>query len=217
MKSTVVSLPQIPKELRLITDLKDMLLADETIATVMCRSEDITGVSAYSATIRESVFEKLSAAGVELEKLSLMHIVVDHGDLTAANCEGSAWQTVHFIDSRCSGLKLQTSILKDVTFTHCKLDLVNFRYTKLKRVRFVNCILDEADFYMAELDHVYFESCSLQKTEFSSAKCKDVDLRTSDLTAVSGISGIKGATINSMQLIELGPLLAKNIGISVQD
>lgn len=120
-------------------------------------------------------------------------------------------------NSRCSGLQLQQSTLKDVTFTGSKLNLTNFRFSKLSNVLFEDCILDETDFYMAELKNVSFENCTIDKPEFSSTKFKNVDLRTSVLTNISGINSFSGVIIDSTQLISLAPELAHELNITVKD
>jgi uncharacterized protein YjbI with pentapeptide repeats len=217
MKADIVRSPRLPTQLEHSTDLRQLLMSDRTINAIEYVSQDITNFSARSAIINESILDRLSAAEANLERLSLTQVSITRGELTATNCEASTWQTVKLKDTRCSGLKLQTGTLKDVTFANCKLDLANFRYTKLERVRFIDCILSESDFYMATLKDVFFENCSLISTEFSSAKCKNVDLRGSDVSTIRGISGLKGAIIDSMQLIAIAPLLAQEAGLSVKD
>ena len=106
--------------------------------------------------------------------------------------------------------------LHDVTFKGCKLDMANFRFSDLRRVKFVDCTLVEADFLGATIHEVTFESCTLEKTEFNQAKCKQLDLRTSELHEISGWSSLKGATIDGMQLAAVAPYLARELGLTVR-
>ena len=78
-------------------------------------------------------------------------------------------------------------------------------------------MMDEADFYNAELENVLFQNCSLDKAEFSAVKCKNVDLRTSEISNVLGVEGLAGTIIDYTQLINLSPLLASKFNITVSD
>jgi hypothetical protein len=82
---------------------------------------------------------------------------------------------------------------------------------------FKGCILDETDFYSAELENVSFQNCSLYKTEFSSAKCKMVDLRSSEIANILGIEGLAGTIIDSVQLVAISQTLAQSLKIRVSD
>jgi uncharacterized protein YjbI with pentapeptide repeats len=210
-------LPQIPPTLYAVDDLQKALSRDELLSGFTASNQILTSIRARSLNISEAKLEKIAALEANLEKLGLSDVVLNHCDLTATNCADSSWHRVQLKNMRCSGLKLQTSLLKDVSFDSCKLDLSNFRFSKLKNVSFKNCVLDEADFYNASLDNVVFESCSLLKTEFSTTQCRAVDLRTSDVSNILGIGGLAGATIDSVQLVAISQTLAQAFKITVSD
>lgn len=209
--------PKIPPKLVRLDNLQAALRHDDSLSGFSVSNQAIAKAKTKALTITESKLEKITASEANFEKLGLSDVLFERCDLTATNCAESSWRRVYFKNMRCSGLKLQTSMLKDVLFEDCKLDLSNFRFTKMKNVLFIDCVLDEADFYSAELDNVQFQSCSLFKTEFSAAKCKSVDLRTSEIADVLGIEGLKGATIDGVQLISLAPLLASQLGLKIKN
>ena len=74
----------------------------------------------------------------------------------------------------------------------------------------------ESDFLSAILHDVQFESCTLEKTIFDQVKCKQVDLRSSELLELSGWSSLRGAIIDSVQLAAIAPYLAQELGISIR-
>jgi uncharacterized protein YjbI with pentapeptide repeats len=209
--------PRLPRDLRTVDDLLGLLNADGSTSGFIAIRQQLPGVHVKAAGIAEAKLEKLIATEAGLERIGLSDAVMTHSDLTAANCAEASWQRVRLTNTRCSGLKLHMSVLKDVIFEDCKLDLSNFRFSKLRGVSFKNCILDEADFYNAEIENVSFQNCSLQKAEFSAAKCKNVDLRTSDIANVRGIEGLAGATIDSVQLMTLSHTLAAYLKLDVND
>ena len=51
--------------------------------------------------------------------------------------------------------------------------------------------------------------------DLGGATCEHVDLRGSWFRVVNGLEGLKGATIDDAQLMELAPLLARHIGVRV--
>lgn len=212
-----VAAPQLPAQLDALDDLQQALRHNESVSGVAVQGSDLAGIKIKSLTITDAKLSKISAVEADLEKLELLDVHVQHSELTAANCADASWCRVQLKNMRCSGLKLQTSTLKDVAFEDCKLDLVNFRFAKLKNVTFKNCSLNESDFYMARLENVQFQYCTFNKCQFSGATLKNVDLRTSDLTDLSGVSGLAGATIDHVQLIALAPLLASENRIAVRE
>ena len=213
----VLALPQLPTDLVTFDDLSVALARDESLTGFTAVNQDLSKFRVKALSITEARLEKIVAIEADFEKVSLSDVVFLHCNLTAANCAEASWRRVQLNSMRCSGLKLQTSTLKDVVFEDCKLDLSNFRFSKLKIIRFKDCVLDEADFYSAELENVQFQGCSLSKAEFSAAKCKAVDLRTSEITEVLGVEGLAGATIDSVQLIAISQCLAQAFKINVSN
>jgi uncharacterized protein YjbI with pentapeptide repeats len=124
---------------------------------------------------------------------------------------------MQIIDSRCSGAQFQMCSIQDVVFKGCKLDLVNFRFAKLKNVIFRDCLVSDTDFYNAELTNVRFDKCNIEKIELSGTKNKNLDLRSSQLGSIHGSGSLKGAIIDQMQLMQLAPYLAQEIGLTIKD
>ena len=211
------SQPHLPDSLTLMGNLKKALSQDEKLWGFKATNQDLSRTRVIAANISDARLVKINFSEANLEKFGIMDVVFSRCDLTATNCAEASWHRVKISGSRLSGLKLQTSSLRDVIFDTCKLDLANFRFSKLKNVLFKNCVLDEADFYNTELENVQFQYCSLIKTEFSSAKCKKLDLRTSDISSILGIESLAGAIIDSMQLIALAPMLAQSFKIKIED
>ena len=81
---------------------------------------------------------------------------------------------------------------------------------------FEDCVLDGADFQGAKIDHTYFTGCRLLEADFSKAKMARVDLRGSELAFAGSVLGLRGAILTPLQLMELGPALAHELGMSVE-
>jgi uncharacterized protein YjbI with pentapeptide repeats len=72
-------------------------------------------------------------------------------------------------------------------------------------------------FPVAQLSNVIFTNCDLTSADFSGAKITSADLRGNTLVSLKGVAGLKGATINTEQLISLMPEFAAALGIEVND
>jgi uncharacterized protein YjbI with pentapeptide repeats len=152
-----------------------------------------------------------------LESLSARDVIFKRSDLSGTQCAKSSFLRVSLSDCRASGLDASKATYKEVTLTDCKLDMANFRFAKLTNVRFVDCVLTEADFLGAELSNVSFERCLLERTNFTQCKLKNVDLRSSQLISLIGWQHLKGAIIDTAQLMTAAPHLANELGITIQD
>jgi uncharacterized protein YjbI with pentapeptide repeats len=212
-----ITSPQLPRDLTVLSDLLKAAREDEALSGFTAVSQDLSAANIYALAISEAQLDKVTAMQADFEKIGLSDVILTHADWTATNCAEASWRRVHLDNIRGSGLKLQTSTQRDVVFDTCKLNLSNFRFAKMRDVLFKDCILDEADFYGATLESVRFQHCSLQKVTFSTVKCKHVDLRTSDLFDISGVDSLRGATIDSVQLIALAQTFAAQLGLRVSD
>lgn len=187
--------------------LEDAQLVDITTSSFAMAGADIRGV----------VIDKCTLTAVHLSRLSARDWRIQKSDLSAGSMAGGVINRALITDCRMSGIDFSQSRLHDVTFRGCKLDVANFRFADLRRVVFIDCQLNEADFLNATMTDVRFESCDLDKTIFDQVKCKKVDLRTSDVTTISGWQSLKGATIDSVQLTTIAPMLAAVIGLDVRN
>jgi uncharacterized protein YjbI with pentapeptide repeats len=84
-------------------------------------------------------------------------------------------------------------------------------------VRFENCLLSDVEFGGATLLRVSFGGCTLTRADFAKVSCTDVDLRGAVLGITAGYESLRGATIDSFQLMALAPLIARSLGITVTD
>ncbi len=212
-----VNAPNLGDEIEDDLDAKKTLIRDEALIEVSVARQNLCAIKVKAASISRSKLEKVDLSESELDRFTAKDVVISGCELAGSNFAESGWRSALISRSRCSGAQLYKSSLKDVVFQECKLDLVNFRYSKLENVIFRDCLLDDTDFYCAQLKNVEFDNCTIVKIEVSSVKMKDVDFTSSELGIFKGISGLKGATINSLQLINLAPFMAQEMEIIVKN
>jgi uncharacterized protein YjbI with pentapeptide repeats len=209
-----VATPIIP--LKLESGTPDLFIDDATLEGLQFAAADLTGISARNVTANEVVLDRCILLQAKLEKFRGMDLRMQHIDATAARCADASLLRSSITKCRMAGIDLSTSLLKEVTFEDCNLDLANFRYATLTRVQFIDCVLAEADFIGATLNHVTFVGCTLERTAFSQCKVTDVDLRGAHIISVSGWQSLKGATIDTQQLIAVAPQMAAELGLEVK-
>ncbi|HMI09395.1 MAG TPA: pentapeptide repeat-containing protein [Candidatus Saccharimonadales bacterium] len=209
-----ISPPQMPAQLEDATldelldgDLEDVILADIDATNCLVSGLNISGVK----------FEKILLTAAQLERVSAKDLVAQQTDFSATHLANGAINRASFSNCRMTGVDFSKTNLHDVIFSGCKLDMANLRFADLRRVKFVDCTFAETDFLGAILYDVTFESCTLEKTVFDQAKCKQVDLRSSELIEISGWTSLKGATIDSVQLTIAAPYLANELGLTVRN
>jgi uncharacterized protein YjbI with pentapeptide repeats len=193
------------------------VVPEESFVHVQLIGVELSGLSASGLSFDESILEKVLFGEARLERLGLTDSELLRCDLAAARCTGSSFIRVGVSGTRLAGTDLSRSLIKDVVFEDCKLDMANFRFTKLTRVRFISCTLHETDFQMAELTDVEFQSCQLLKTAFDRCKPRSVDARTSQLHDIRGWQSLRGLTIDPIQLAAVAPELAAELGLKVAE
>lgn len=209
--------PDISNDLLKITDDNVLRFSEDKIVDVNIDSVNISDRRLKGTSIEGSLLHKIDFSRTVIEKFDTKDCVLKDCNLTASSMADSSWHAVEIIGARCSGLQLQNSVFRNVVFKSCKLELVNFRFSKLENVIFEDCLIDDIDFYNATLKNVNFVSSDIENIAFSGAKLKSVDLTESRIISVKGVNSLKGATINYEQLIILAPYFAQAIGIIVKD
>ncbi|MCA9309485.1 pentapeptide repeat-containing protein [Candidatus Saccharibacteria bacterium] len=123
---------------------------------------------------------------------------------------------VTFDSTQMTGLQLAEGAITDVVFKNCRMNLTNFRNAQFTRCMFIDCDLREADFGGSQFENVLFECCQLEDAEFSNASSKRLEISDCRLGAIKGVSGLRGATVDEINITELAPLFAVDYSITVR-
>ena len=175
-------------------------------------------VRAAGGRIARSRLARVGLTGARLRSLALTDVLAPGLEASGADLSGAVLRRVAFTGARLGGLQLVEATAEDVVFRDCRLELTTFRGAKLRNVRFEGCILDEADFLGGQSAGRPLRGLPpvAGRLHVRDAVTR-VDLRGSDLDPVGDVAGLRGATIDSIQLAGLAPLLARAAGIKVDD
>jgi len=190
---------------------------DESYDRYHITGEAFSGVMAAGSRFAECAFSSVTFDGGELRRSRLSEVIFRKVRVVAADLAETDWLDAWFGGCVLAGVQAYGSSLRRVTFRDCKLDSVNFRDATLTDVQFEDCVLRSADFGGATLTRVRFPGCQLEGADLTKVTCTDVDLRGAALGITGGYESLRGTVIDSVQLVSLAPLLARHLGIAVED
>ncbi|MCI3272170.1 pentapeptide repeat-containing protein [Streptomyces sp. 7R015] len=167
-------------------------------------------------------FMDCALTGCAVDETRLRHARVLDSVLTGLRGVGTdladaTLRDVELVDARLGGVQAHGAVLERVVVRGGKIDYLNLRTARLRDVVFEGCVLVEPDFGGAKLERVQFVDCVLKGADLTAATLKDVDLRdAAELVVARGVDRLAGAVISSVQLMDLAPVLAAEMGIRVE-
>ncbi|HEU5334236.1 MAG TPA: pentapeptide repeat-containing protein [Actinocrinis sp.] len=173
--------------------------------------------SAGGARFLECAFTAVRIEGGSLRRSRLSDVWLHETRLVSADLAQTDWLDCWFVAAGLAGVQAYDAHWRRVVFQRCKFDSVNFRGARFTEVVFDTCLMRDVDFSGAALDHVSFPGSRLVEADFSKASCEHVDLRGAELGITGGHDGLRGTIVDSGQLVDLAPVLAAALGITVED
>jgi uncharacterized protein YjbI with pentapeptide repeats len=206
------SLSSLADPFELDGDYDGVLISDESLGT-----GTVAEATASGSRFVESAITGLTFDGGTLRKCRMSDVWLGDTRLVAVDLAESSLVDTWLDGCVLAGIQAFSVLLRRVLFRNCKLDSVNFRDSSFTDVTFEDCVLRDPDFGGARLSRVRFPGCVLTDASFRAATCSKVDLRGATLGITDGFDALRGATIDSSQLISLAPRLASHLGITVKD
>lgn len=183
----------------------------ETFADADLSGRDLTGI-----TLRECALDGVGLDDTNLRGARLIETVLTSVQAPVLRMSRSTWQDVLLERSRLGSAELFDTTWNGVRIRQCKLGCVNLRGARLTDVIFEDCTIDELDLGGVTATRVAFPGTNVNTLDVTRATLKHVDLRGLDFRAVHGLEGLAGATVNELQVAELAPLFAAQLGIVVE-
>jgi uncharacterized protein YjbI with pentapeptide repeats len=212
----MISPPELPDETVAESPSDWHLNPREHHTDFVLSNRNLSGQAAASVTIQRARLQDVEMDGSQLKFLRLTDVRFGHCDLANVDWSQSTFDRIEFINCRMTGARFVDSSIKNVSFQDCKIDLAQFRVCGFKDCRFLKSNLREADFYEANLEGVVFSSCDLRGAQLYGANLKGADFRGSQLEELQvRAEDLQGAIIDSLQLLDLAPDLARLIGLNV--
>jgi len=169
------------------------------------------------ARIEASRLAGVRAAEADLRGTTISEAIVEQLDVPVVRAARTRWRDVRFEGGRLGSAELYEAEWRSVHFVGCKLGFVKLRGSELRDVQFTDCVVDELDLASTEALRLAFPGTRIRRFDVSRATLRDVDLRGCDIEELAGVASLRGAVVDSAQLMLLAPLLASEAGIRVVD
>lgn len=180
-------------------------------------SADLSGRALAAASFSECEFLDLSANGCDLRSASFVETRVERLDAPTLTAPRSRFRDVVLQGSRIGSAEFYDVSWQSVHVSNCKLGFVNLRCAELRDVLFTDCTIDELDLGAATAHRVSFVNTTITSLDVTRARLEHVDLRGAELSSLTGIDGLRGATVNPYQVADLATMFARHFGITIED
>ena len=176
-----------------------------------------TRTNLIDARLRRSRLENLDLNGVVWEDVQISGCRFEKVDFTAARLTGLTLDRVHFVNCKLTWANLAESRLSDVLFEGCRLDGASLDdVSTVGPTGFVGCVLVNTNLRDCVLPYAAMQGCRLRQMSFESCDLRGADLRGNQLSEVSGMSSLRGVTIEPAQLPGLTDAVMRDLGVIVR-
>lgn len=192
------------------------LLPHGTYEALSFSGDDLTGTDLSSVGFIDCSLAELNTIELEATSARFTDSRLHHLDIpTVAAAYASIRNTV-LEDSRLGVLQSIEGTWDSVHIRSAKLGYLSLRGASVRDVLFEDCVIGELDLTGAQAERVSFTDSELGVLDVTGATLRDVDLRGVDLPEITGLAHLRGATINDLQLQQLAPAMAAQLGIDVE-
>ena len=206
-----------PELSRLRNGEADELAAGEMVEDLQLAGADLSGTDLSAISLLGCRLSEVFTDDTDLSAARLVDCRLERLSATYLHSPRSTWRTVELVDSRIGAWELYDADVDSLLIEDCRLGFTNLAGTAVRDVLIRATRIDELDLSGIDAQRVRFEDCRVGTLLLHGGSLSDVDLRGLEMTVVSGVGSLAGATVSSGQLTELAPLLAQHLGLRVTD
>ncbi len=178
---------------------------------------DLSDVDLRDAAFVDCELAELIFTGTLLRGARFIDSVLSSPFAPELSAPRTIWRGTSIRTPRFGSAELFDGELNMVRLSGGKVDYLNLRGATLRDVVIENCTITELDLGGANCTRVALQDCRIGTLNLTRATCADVDLRSSDFERIDGVDGLRGCTIDEVQLALFSPVLAQHLGITVVD
>ncbi|WP_051898559.1 pentapeptide repeat-containing protein [Sciscionella sediminilitoris] len=151
------------------------------------------------------------------EPLELVDARLRDVELSNAHLRRILARRVEFADCRGIGLRLDAERATDVHALRCRFDYAHIHIERAKGpIVFEGCSLRES-VLSGDLSTAVFTDCELAGAEFNARDATGCDLRGSRITDIRGLLTLRGAIVDTGQVIAAATRIATAAGFDVRE
>ena len=219
MKSDATRAPVIQ-----FTPLTNLLTADPL--TIKAREQregelladaDLSGVDLAATIFLGCELASLTLTETKLRGARFAECLITGSFAPLLSAARTTWRDTRIENPRWGSAELFESEWASTHIRGGKIDYLNLRTSKLTNVLLEGCTIGELDLSGVNASRVALRDCSIGTLDVTRARLADVDIRTSRFSTIVGLEGLRGATIDDGQLMELAGVLATHVGLRVEN
>jgi uncharacterized protein YjbI with pentapeptide repeats len=172
-------------------------------------------------------FERLRFADADLSDLrlheadltaaSFVDVLASRLDAPVLKAPRMRMRDVRLEGSRVGSAELYDSTLSSVHITDCRLGFVNLRGSKITDLLITDCAIEELDLRGTAGMRVAFARTTIGTLDLADSSLTHLDLRGAEILDLDTPDGLRGAVLDSNQLMALGPVFARHFRVRVED
>ena len=181
------------------------------------RGLDLTGRDASRARFLDCEVEDCDLDGVTMDGVRVLDTSWTAVRAGALPAPSSTWRDVTLTDVRIGALTAFGSTWTRARVVGGKIDYLDLRESTVEELRLEGVTLGDLDLSHARVSRLVVVDCDLRRLDTTQARLAGCDLRGARLRVVEGVGGLGGAQVTPDQLLDLAPLLARHVGLVVED
>ncbi|UZN02635.1 pentapeptide repeat-containing protein [Cellulomonas sp. S1-8] len=190
---------------------------DADLDAMAFRGLDLTGRDASRARFLDCEVEDCDLEGVVLDGARVLDTSWTAVRAGALRAPSSTWRDATMTDVRIGAFTAFSSTWTRVTVVGGKIDYLDLRESTVEELRLENVTLGDLDLSHARVRRLVVVDCDVRRLDTTDTRLADCDLRGARLSVVEGVGGLGGAKVTPDQLLDLAPLLARHVGLVVDD
>jgi uncharacterized protein YjbI with pentapeptide repeats len=176
-----------------------------------------TRLGLLDARLRRSHLEDLDLSGAVWEDVTAVGCRFERVDLSSSQLTGVTFTRCHFLNCRLTWAQLSEITLDHVLFENCRLDAATFdEVTTTGPTGFAGCVLVNAVLRDCRMGRIAMMGCRMRQVSFENCDLKGADLRGNRISEITGITSLRGVTIEPAQLADLTDAVMRDLGVIVR-
>jgi uncharacterized protein YjbI with pentapeptide repeats len=178
---------------------------------------DLSGDDLVDIGFEECALERIRLHEADLTAASLVDVLVSRLDAPVLKAPRMRMRDVRIEGSRIGSAEVYDSSLSSVHITDSRLGFVNLRGSKVTDLLITDCAIEELDLRGASGMRIGFARTTIGTLDLGDSSLTHLDLRGAELHDLDTPDGLRGAVLDSNQLMALGPVFARHFRVRVED
>lgn len=179
------------------------------------RGSDLTGLDLTGSSFTECAFTLTTLNGTQLRGCRFVECGIADSFAPTLLAAHTSWRDVLVENPRWGSAELFDADLASVHIHGGKIDYLNLRTSKITDLLIEDCSITDLDLGGCRGIRIALRNCRVETLDVTRAVLRDVDLRSTSLSSVNGLEGLRGVTIDDYQLSLFAPLFAEHLGLTV--